>query len=54
MNGPGDRPFEARVVRGHLRVMEQGVRDQLFTNIGPVPCGRSFSLMMPSRLATSV
>ena len=27
---------------------------QLFTRTGPLPCGRSFSLMMPSRLATSV
>ena len=27
---------------------------QPFTSTGPVPCGRSFSLMMPRRLATSV
>jgi hypothetical protein len=27
---------------------------QLLTKTGPLPCGRSFSLMMPSRLATSV
>jgi len=28
--------------------------NQPFTSTGPVPCGRSFSDMMPSRLATSV
>jgi hypothetical protein len=32
----------------------EDVRAQLLTRIGPVPCGRSPSLMMPRRLATSV
>ena len=34
--------------------LTSGESVQPFTSTGPVPCGRSFSPMMPSRLATSV
>ena len=44
----------------HVRSLAAGVSDgrevlrQPFTSTGPVPCGRSFSLMMPRHFATSV
>ena len=41
------------LTRFAIRGMEQRL-GQPFTSTGPVPCGRSFSLMMPRRLATSV
>ena len=62
------RPVQARRFRGTLLLRMAGTRPammshsidrvskgvQPFTSTGPLPCGRSPSLMMPRRLATSV
>ena len=55
--GIHDRPFEWHFVGSEGNDEADGdvaLCVQLLTRIGPVPCGRSPSLMMPRRLATSV
>src|ERR1043166_4589392 len=51
LEGDGDAGFHREV---SLPPAGGGINRPLFTSTGPVPWGRSFSLMMPRRRATSV